>query len=157
MIGKQINFYITGPDRLRLLESINSKVGCVLIKRSDTRPYHVADKLDKSEDDWAIAYLCEPSRAEHVLDAILSGTSDASTLLGIEFIQPKEEDGLIHRGRFWYAPKCLSAGEFVQKPKDFVDWANAVFATAKRELEPYKNGDWIGLEASSPKGRVLTS
>ena len=43
----------------------------------------------------------------------------------------------------------VSAGKFVQKPKDFVDWANAVIAVAKHELAPYENGDRIGLEARS--------
>ena len=149
MIGKQANFYLTSTDQLHLLELINRNVGCVLIKRDDDRSYHASMKYEKKETDWAIAYLCAPSFTEQVLDAIQSGEYDSSMLLAIEFIQSVEEDGIIRRGRLWYSPMCLSAGELVQKQKSFIDWANSVLRNVKRELAPYGNGDWIGSEAGS--------
>lgn len=147
MIGQQLNFYLTADDQLHLLESISAGAGCVLIKRNSARPYDVSGELLKAEDDWAIAYLCQPSRCEQVLTAIRSDSSDASELLAIEFIQPMEEGSAIRRGRFWYATKCAAAGEFVQKPKDFVDWAQAVMTSAKSQLVRHGRGDWIGPDA----------
>jgi hypothetical protein len=82
-----------------------------------------------------------------VLTAILSGSSDASELPAIELIQPMEEGSAIRRGRVWYATKYAEAGELVQKPKDFIDWASAVMTSVKSELVPHGNGDWIGQDA----------
>jgi hypothetical protein len=149
MIGKQINFYLTDADQLHLLRSICKDGGCALVKRSDDRPYHVSDQFERAKDEWAVAYICEPSRADRVLDSVLPGGGDSSSLLAIEFIQCVEEDGAIQRGRLWYAPKHLCEGVWIQKPKDFIDWADGILARAKRELARYGNGDWIGPEAKS--------
>jgi hypothetical protein len=149
MIGKQINFYLTAADRLQLMKAIQSKLGCIIVKRTDAQPYRACDQFDKEEDEWAIAYLCQHHHSNGVLDAVLSGHIDSSELLCIEFIQPTEIDSSIQRGRFWYTPKRLREQTLVPKPKDFVDWACAVFACAKHELSPHGNGDWIGPEARS--------
>lgn len=146
MIGKQINFYLTAADRLRLLKSIRKQVGLMILKRSDTRPYHVSDQLDKGANEWAIEYLCQPCASEKVLNAVSRAQIDASELLAIESILPPAVDGIVQRGRFWYSPRRLDNGLFVPKQEDFVDWASAVFHCAKRELLPHRNGDLIGPE-----------
>jgi len=149
MIGKQINFFLTTEDRLHLLKSIKAQAGLVLLQRSDAQPYRVFDIVDRTEDIWAIAYLCPPAQERDVLESVSSERADSAGLAAIEFIQPAATECTISRGRFWYAPKRLQDGKFVQKPKEFVDWANAVFSCVKRELVPFGNGDWIGSEAKT--------
>lgn len=156
MIGRQINFYLAGDDQRRLLDAINQEVGCALICRNDLSSYRERRQFDRDSNDWAAAYLCEPSSIEATLRSI-SVSADASEVLAIEFMQPTMDGNAIQRGRFWYAPKFTLGNSFTPKPKIFIDWASGVFKIAKRELSTHRGGDWIGQEALALcQGNALT-
>lgn len=147
MIGRQINFFLAGDDQRRLLTRIDEAAGCVLVCRDDQSPYGARAKFGRASSDWGFAYLCEPSSVEQLLSVIRADVADLSAVPVIEFMQPTLEGRTLRRGRFWYAPKYVSAGAWIQKPKKFVDWADKVFKVARRDLVMHRGGDRIGVEA----------
>lgn len=147
MIGRQINFFLAGDDQRRLLARIDQAVGCVLICRDDHSPYGARAQFDRASSDWGFAYLCEPSSVEQLLALIRADVADLSKVPVIEFMQPTLEGLTLRRGRFWFAPKYMSAGAWHQKPKEFIDWADRVFRIVRRDLVLHRDGDRIGVEA----------
>lgn len=149
MIGKQINFYLTASDHQALLSLVNDAVGLAIITRDDETNYCSRDVFEKKADDWAVAYVTQPSARNEVLSKLLSGVEDSTELLAIEFIQSTESNGVISRGRFWYSSATYIGGVKVRKPDSFVIWADSVLSVTRRHLARFANGDYIGSQASS--------
>ncbi len=149
MIGKQFTYYCFPED----LEEIESKVFTPANARvfiDNSSPNQLNDlkaskfSLPRSEmgNESLFLLLLPPHQLEKLHHSVFNINSELSNV--IEINRCYINNGVIQPGRFWYAPKTYANREPVDKPTEFLAWAQSIFRNTKsllvsHELPNYPN------------------
>jgi hypothetical protein len=158
MIGRQFSYYCFPED----LEEVETKVflplgGRVLLLEKKDGIHHITEghrfslPLDRMGKESLSLVLAPPDSMSNIRFQGPWVDMELSHLMEIN--RSYINDGVIRRGRFWYAPRTYIDRVCVDKPEEYLKWVQAVCRKTKRLLSrhlvdpTYQYQEWFGQVA----------
>lgn len=160
-MGRQFYYYCLPEDIDHIQEKVFLPLGGRLFEQITSEKNHQVQDVERFALDYPSMdkrrlhlYLAPPKDLDHVV-FLSPGIIDVSNSNLIEVGRCYTDGHVIRRSRFWYDPKAFLEGEFTDKPKEFIKWAQTVFAQTKKllryevvlekgEHSKYTYKDWFG-------------
>jgi hypothetical protein len=158
-MGRQFGLYLLPSDAEQLLAALHAKVGLKVLQpyASTSQPVELgfsAEEIANHSRDGVSSYDCylRPSWEAKIQMTYLkerNGWHVERESEVIEFSGCHYDGKILLRGRLYYQHEKVAGAAFVPKRKEFVDWAERIFRTAKRLLhkQPGAIYAYVGDEA----------
>jgi hypothetical protein len=153
-MGRQFQVYLLPSDAVRLLEVLRQEVGLRLLasRSSEPKPMEVESPVQTSAGFTRVDCLIAPADLTTVkLDPLQKQNCwSVNTLFSevIEFSGCHYDKTTLKRGRLFYDTGFYKSEVWQEKSKYFLNWAEAIFKTAKKALKRSSNLDaYIGKDA----------
>lgn len=138
-MGRQFSYYAFPQDLEEIEREVFRKNGATLLvaeKREGGHHIEAAGSfplaLERMGTETLSLLLAPPTPLQKL---VFSETwLDKSRSHLIEVNRCYIKDGQIRAGRFWYEPAPLVEGKFVEKPTEFLIWADLVIRSTKKLL-----------------------
>jgi hypothetical protein len=138
-MGRQFSYYACPEDLAEVESKVLRPLGGTMLmtgKRDGAQTIEAVDEfslpLEEMGRETLFLFLSPPKDLQRM---VFSGPwLDASKSHVIEIGRSYIKDGRIRLARYWYETKFLEDGAFVEKPLEFVDWAQAVFRLTKKMM-----------------------
>jgi hypothetical protein len=164
-MGKQIQIYLAPQDVIDFELALKSR-GAVILRRSspERRPaISGTARVQTPEATGVDGYIARADDIEHVSLRAVPAQSvwavDSLRSPVIEFFGCHFDQKTLKRGRLFYDPGFYDAkGTWVEKPKDFEDWAKDIFKLARKMFKKDSKLDaYIGPEAKEWQSKAQVS
>ncbi|HTE25080.1 hypothetical protein [Flavitalea sp.] len=144
-MGRQINFFLHPGDQESFDKLLKSFGDVVLF-----RDYHNSNHLTTIDDtlikdigkEKKRVYLMRPKDFKNIqLEYVESHHYwhvNSRSLPVVHFDRSVYINKTIERGRLYFEPRYVNDNEWVNKPDDFINWADKVLKAVRRNLKKYK-------------------
>jgi hypothetical protein len=153
-MGRQFQVYLLPSDAVRLLEVLRQEVGLRLFasRSPEPQPIEVESPVQTSAGYTRVDCLIAPADSITVkLDSLEKQSCwSVNTLFSevIEFSGCHYDKTTLKRGRLFYDAGFYRSEVWQEKSKYFLNWAEAIFKTAKKSLKRSPSLDaYIGKDA----------
>jgi hypothetical protein len=150
-MGRQINFYLHPDDYLEFEDLLKATGDIIFLPH-----FHYDGKVRTVDTTIPVDLRKEGSRIYLVRQQDLNKIEihhiekfgywlvTDSHLPVLHYSRCGFDNGKIIRGRLYFQPAFVNDMQWVNKPEDFVIWADKVIKTARRKLKKYKfdMGGW---------------
>ncbi len=156
-MGRQIQLYLTPSDINNFEAALRRKIDFeALVYRTDgpwpsrVSSLAVGEEIGKT---WLTLFLVRPEDVDvlRFREVPTQGywTLDVLSQPIIEFSRPYFDGSIMRQGRFYYQTGDYNdIGTWVEKPRCFLDWADQIFKTTKKNLRRHRFLDaYLGPEA----------
>lgn len=143
-MGRQVNFFLHTKDQPNFDTLLKSWDNLVLLsyKSFNGELSILQDSILKSGQDLRVCLARQEDLKDIKLEYITTKKYwlvDSLRCPVIEFDRCYCTDSTIGRGRLYFQPKYVADMQWVEKPHDFVVWADNIIKTVRKKLKKYKH------------------
>lgn len=155
-MGRQITLYLLPSDTSLFEESLKKSLDISFFEYESpsSRPRPVASLgIPSMGESWLIIYLTLPNQAKNIVCEKVPSqgywTIDSLRSPVVEFSRCYFNGKVLREGRLFYDSGYYDdSGTWVEKPKDFLEWADKLFRITKKVLKKIPNKqEYAGQDA----------
>ena len=144
-MGRQINFFLHSDDQKEFDEFLKSFGDVVLLPyyHFDNKVSVIKDTLIRNiETEGERIYLIRPEDLKNVklihIEKFNYWLVDDNSLPVLHFDRSVFKDNVINSGRLYFQPQYVENMQWVKKSDDFINWADRIIKSARRQLKKHK-------------------
>lgn len=143
-MGRQVNFFLHKEDQLSFDKLLKTWENSVLLRyKTDKAELSILDSSISESGDVSRICLARREDLHEVIMQFIASQNywliDSTCSPVIELDRSLCTDESIRRGRLYFQPRYVAEMEWVEKSKDFNDWADNIIRTVRRKLKKYKH------------------